>query len=140
MTYRPSTKIIKVVWFLTLLIAIAAAFAAYQYQFWWALLGLIVLYFPLRMQMRQLSTKLIIDAEHLVLEEGLLSKATRTLNIGKVQDVTVVQSISQRMLGVGDLRVETAGQGSAIIIHNFDSPRLIADQILKTAHSHPTGL
>ena len=35
-------------------------------------------------------------------EVGMLSKATRTIQLSKVQDVTVRQSLPQRIAGVGD--------------------------------------
>jgi hypothetical protein len=42
----------------------------------------------------------------------------------------VKQTIGQRLLGVGDLMLESAGEGGVMAISNVDNPRAIADQIL----------
>ena len=42
----------------------------------------------------------------------------------------VRQSFGQRILGVGDLMLESAGESGGMAIMNLDSPREIADQIL----------
>lgn len=136
--FRPSAKLVHTAYLLVLLLFVAVAGADYGMlgspSPWLLLIPIPFVLIPLRMHLRQLATKLTIDAEHLILEVGLLAKATRTLNIGKVQDVTVAQSIMQRILGIGDLRVETAGQGSAILAESFDKPKEIAALILRTAH------
>ena len=147
-TFRPSTKIVTAIYILVLIVIAASVWAWYAFAQdkspWFLLIPALLLIIPIRRHIATLSVKLIVDSEHLILEEGLLSKATRTLNIAKVQDVTVVQSLTQRMLNIGDMRVETAGQGSAIVAESFDNPRQIADLILRTAHQeaqqHGTGL
>jgi uncharacterized membrane protein YdbT with pleckstrin-like domain len=62
-------------------------------------------------------------------ESGLLSRTTRTILISKVQDVTVHQRIGQRIFGVGDVSIETAGEASRETIFNIDRPQEIADHI-----------
>ena len=65
-------------------------------------------------------------------ETGMLSKATRTIQLSKVQDVTVRQSLGQRIAGVGDLSIETAGESSRLTFPNIDGPQVIADRIIET--------
>ena len=67
-------------------------------------------------------------------ETGMLSKATRTIQLSKVQDVTVRQSVAQRMGGVGDLSIETAGETSRLTFPNIDGPQAIADKIIDESH------
>ena len=50
--------------------------------------------------------------------------------MAKIQDVTVNQTLGQRMLGVGDLVLEDSGQRGGMVIRNLDSPREIADAII----------
>ena len=80
-------------------------------------------------------TRIVIEDGKLCYETGLLSKSSRTMELRKVQDVRVDQRLGQRMLGMGDLTVETAGESSRISIHGIDSPRSIADKILELARS-----
>jgi hypothetical protein len=51
-----------------------------------------------------------------------------------VQDVTVRQSVAQRIYGIGDLTIETAGETSRLTFPNIDSPQQVADQIIDISH------
>jgi len=50
--------------------------------------------------------------------------------MSKVQDVRVDQRPFQRMFGVGDISIETAGETSRLTIPDVDRPQKIADEIL----------
>jgi uncharacterized membrane protein YdbT with pleckstrin-like domain len=67
-------------------------------------------------------------------ETGMLSKSTRTIQLSKVQDVTVRQSVGQRVAGVGDLTIETAGETSRLTFSNIDGPQEMADRIIDASH------
>jgi uncharacterized membrane protein YdbT with pleckstrin-like domain len=71
--------------------------------------------------------------DHLTLESGFLSRTRRTVDMAKIQDVTVRQTFGQRLLGVGDLILETAGESGRIGMANLDQPRIIADAIIEGA-------
>jgi uncharacterized membrane protein YdbT with pleckstrin-like domain len=62
-------------------------------------------------------------------ETGLLSRTTRTILVSRVQDVTVRQRLGQRLFGLGDLSIETAGEASRLTISQVDRPQEIADRI-----------
>ena len=53
--------------------------------------------------------------------------------MAKIQDVTVQQTFGQRLIGVGDVLLEDAGQSGAMGIHNLDRPREIADAIIHSS-------
>jgi uncharacterized membrane protein YdbT with pleckstrin-like domain len=74
-------------------------------------------------------TKMTILDDKLRYERGLLSRSTRTILISRVQDVTVHQRVGQRLFGLGDLSIETAGEASRETIVNIDRPKEIADHI-----------
>jgi uncharacterized membrane protein YdbT with pleckstrin-like domain len=134
-TFRPSTKIVRAVYFITLIAVAAGIWLCLAFfQPWAAVFPLLLLLIPLRMHIPLLAVRLTLDGEHLVLESGILSKTTRTLGLAKVQDVTVHQSMGQRILGLGDISVETAGEGSALTARSFDNPKSLATAILTAAH------
>ena len=56
------------------------------------------------------------------------------MEIKKVQDVRVDQSLGQRILGVGDISIETAGESSRLTMVSIDRPQAVADKILEAAH------
>ena len=60
--------------------------------------------------------------------------------MAKIQDVTVRQTFGQRLLGVGDLMLESAGESGAMSIENLDRPRELADAIIAgSKRSHGAG-
>jgi uncharacterized membrane protein YdbT with pleckstrin-like domain len=79
-------------------------------------------------------TTLTIEAGRLRFEQGVLSRSTRTMDLAKVQDVRVDQSLGQRILNLGNLTLETAGEAGILTMANIDRPRKIADAILVAAH------
>jgi uncharacterized membrane protein YdbT with pleckstrin-like domain len=79
--------------------------------------------------------KLEIFGDRLRFQSGFLSKTTRTMELAKVQDVRVDQTLGQRMIGVGDLSFETAGETSRIVMRSIDRPQLAADHILELARA-----
>jgi membrane protein YdbS with pleckstrin-like domain len=85
-----------------------------------------------RLIARQL-TKISIVGDRLRYETGFASKTTRTIQISKVQDVRVDQTPMQRMFGVGNISIETAGEASRLTIHDVDAPQTVADDILNRA-------
>ena len=70
---------------------------------------------------------------------GLFSKSTRTIELIKVQDIRVDRTIWQRMAGIGDLSIETAGSSSRIEIDSIDNPQEAADHIQELARSQRTN-
>lgn len=139
MQLRPSLKFIKLSY--TLCLVLAVAIAVYlvatgnkDQQMWWleVVPGFLVLLTAFRHIERRL-IKLEILGDRLRYESGFLSKSTRTVELVKVQDVRVDQTFGQRMVNIGDLSLETAGQGSGIVVRSIDSPQQAADHILTLA-------
>ena len=78
---------------------------------WIPWLPVLLLLWPVKRHLLNRLTKMTILDDKLRYERGLLSKTTRTILISRVQDVTVHQRIGQRIFGVGDVSIETAGGG-----------------------------
>lgn len=114
-------------------------------EYWWVcfLPPLIYLLWIALRHFRLTLTKLVINEDRIRLESGLLSKQMHAIDVSKVHDVRVEQSVRQRVLGVGDLTVETASQSSRIHISDIDKPQEIADRILqfskKALQQRPPG-
>jgi uncharacterized membrane protein YdbT with pleckstrin-like domain len=104
---------------------------------WVPAILLVALLPPVRMHLKRRLITLRFHDDHLTLETGFLSRTRRTVDMAKIQDVTVRQTLGQRLLGVGDLMLESAGESGAMGIANVDSPREIADQILASSKRSP---
>jgi uncharacterized membrane protein YdbT with pleckstrin-like domain len=98
-------------------------------QPWIPWLPVLLLLWPIKRHLLSRLTKMTILDDKLRYERGLFAKTTRTILISRVQDVTVHQSIAQRIFGVGNLSIETAGEASRETIFNIDRPQAIADHI-----------
>jgi uncharacterized membrane protein YdbT with pleckstrin-like domain len=65
-------------------------------------------------------------------DTGLIGRTTRNIPLRRIQDVTVVTSVMQRLFGFGDLVIDNASeQGGKLILKNINSPRQHADMMLK---------
>jgi membrane protein YdbS with pleckstrin-like domain len=147
MQLRPSLKFIKLSYVSCLVLAVAItvywlADPAHPDAPIWAPLAvpaILVLFTAIRHVQRRL-VKLVITGDRLRYESGLFSKTTRTMELVKVQDVRVDQTLGQRMVGIGDLSFETAGSGSRIVMYSIDRPQEAADHILALAHAQRGNL
>lgn len=142
---RPSTKFI-LAGFLAVLLLILAAVLVYASVLrpldqppWLPLATLLLLYVPLRSWIAQRTVKATISGDKLRVETGFFAKSTRIIQLSKIQDVRVNQSLSQRLFNVGDVAIETAGEASRLVLPHFDRPNLIAEEILAASTQH-TGL
>ena len=64
------------------------------------------------------------------LRAGVASRSTRNIQLSKIQDVRVDQGVGQRLFGVGNLAIETAGESSRLTLFNVDKPQELADEIM----------
>ena len=95
--------------------------------------ALLLLLWPASKHLHRQRIRCRLQGDQLRFEEGLISTSVKTLPVSRIQDVTVRRSVFQRIFGTGDLRIETAGQSSALEIHNIDNPQAAADRILSAA-------
>jgi len=142
-------KFIRAGYALTLLLIIAATAVHYLYivkdhptmQPWLPIASLLLLLWPIKHHIQRQMVKLTITGDKLRYEVGLFSKSTRLIQLPKVQDVRVIQSMGQRMLGVGDIALETAGEYSRLTVENLDRPQQLAEQLTDlSSHPSATGL
>jgi uncharacterized membrane protein YdbT with pleckstrin-like domain len=102
---------------------------------WVMILPPLLLLWPLAGWIKRSMRKATIAGDRLRYETGFASKVTRTIQLSKVQDVRVAQSLKQRMFGVGNISIETAGEASRLTLDNVDNPHALADEIMNRAHN-----
>ena len=68
------------------------------------------------------STKLSITNRDILLEKGLLSKERREVAIEKVRTVNIKQTFLNRILGVGEISIFTAGDLPEIVVPGMPDP------------------
>jgi uncharacterized membrane protein YdbT with pleckstrin-like domain len=64
------------------------------------------------------------------ISEGFFSQHTRNIPLRHIQDVTVSESFKERLIGIGDMVIDSAAVTGKIAINNIKNPRYYADLIL----------
>ncbi len=145
---RPTLKFIKLGYAVVVLLIVGCAILYFtlippenewRSRPWVLAIPALLLIWPIRRHVARQFTKATIAGDRLRYEVGALGKTTRNISLPKVQDARVDQSMMQRMFGVGDLAIETAGEASRLTIRNVDSPQTVADEILAASHNTAGG-
>jgi len=101
---------------------------------WWisVLFGLSMLLIPAFYHFRQKLVRYSLTDAKIEIDEGLISRTTRNVPLHTIQDVTVSATVTQRMLGFGNLIIENANENDGkIILKNINSPKKYADVLLQ---------
>ena len=138
MTIRPSTKMLVVAAVLETILVLAVAFVALTYDTrLWVLLAIpliLSVMSAVRFAKKRANVIYVTDGK-LRYEAGIASKTTRTLELEKIQDVRVDQTLGQRMLGLGSITIVTASETGSLTLDEIDGPQQAADGILNLARA-----
>ncbi|MFN0169333.1 MAG: PH domain-containing protein [Bryobacteraceae bacterium] len=138
---RPSLKFVWVGYLVAALFVVGVAAGSAQVApdagLWPVAAAALAFLIPAQKHIRRLSTVATLEGDKLRYESGLLSRSTRTLPLGKIQDIRVDQTLGQRVVGLGSVTIVTAGDSGGIVMEGIDSPRRIADAILDAAGRQP---
>ncbi|HEX8179795.1 MAG TPA: PH domain-containing protein [Pyrinomonadaceae bacterium] len=94
--------------------------------------ALLLLLIPAWKHLKRNALKYTLTDAKIEIDEGLLSRRTRNIPLRNIQDVTVAASLTQRLLGFGDLIIDNASElGGTTVMHNIPKPRRHADLILR---------
>ncbi len=138
LTIRPTLKFIKAgavlaaIVFLGLEICYLTMWKA-SLPSWFPIVPPLILLWPASRWLRRQYMKVVISGDRLRYEVGAASKTTRNIQLNKLQDARVDQTMTQRMFNVGNLSIETAGEASRLTIANVDDPQALADEIMNRA-------
>ncbi|MGI9167662.1 MAG: PH domain-containing protein [Pyrinomonadaceae bacterium] len=94
--------------------------------------ALALLLIPAYFHIRRNMVRYTLTDSKIEIDTGLIARTTRSIPLSKIQDVTVLASIPQRILGFGDLIVDNASEeGATTVLHNISKPRHYADLLLR---------
>jgi uncharacterized membrane protein YdbT with pleckstrin-like domain len=133
---RPSSKLLKPVYTLSfVLIAVAYGYNNNRTERmeWLVIPPILLLIWTLWRHLKLRFTSLTVAGKKLRYETGMLSRSSRTMELAKVQDVRVDQTFFQRLLGLGNLTIESAGEAGRLTIGNIDRPDAVGEYILEAA-------
>lgn len=114
-------------------VATASAFAWAIVPIWLAVgLGLLLFLIPAYYHLRQKMVQYTLTETKLEIDEGFISRTTRSVPLRRIQDVTVSASVFQRLLGFGNLTIDNASDdGGKIVLANINDPKGHADALLR---------
>jgi len=140
MKVRQSLKGVKIAYALVAVLAVVAYWLRASYApdipLWAPVLApAALLLLTVIRHLRRRTTSLDVQGDRLRYEAGLFSKTSRIMELSKVQDVRFDQTFGQRIIGTGDLSVETAGETSRIEMDSIDRPREVAEHILELSRA-----
>ncbi|MEO6051620.1 MAG: PH domain-containing protein [Pyrinomonadaceae bacterium] len=96
------------------------------------LTGLLLLLIPAYYHFRLKTVRYTLTDSQLEIDEGFISRHTRSIPIRRIQDVTVSSGVVQRLLGFGDLSIDNASEdGGKVVLKNINTPKFYADILLR---------
>ncbi len=140
-TIRPTLMFVKIGYAATVaaafvLVALILQIAIY-FNFnipWWfsIFVGLLLLLVPAFYHLKRNVVRYTLTDSKIEIDEGFISQKTRNIPLRTIQDVMVSSTITQRMLGFGNLIIENANESSGkTVLKNINSPKKYADILLK---------
>ncbi len=96
-------------------------------------IGLLVAFFFLAVLpvLRWHYTNFVLTSDRLITRSGIVAKNSKEIPLERINDVTFNQSVLERMLGAGDLLVESAGERGQTRISNVRNPEQVQLRIYK---------
>ena len=84
----------------------------------WLLIGFFIFF---SMIIEKWTTERALTSRRLIVKVGLISRSTEEISCNRIEEVNLEQSIFQRILGCGNIKVTGVGSGE-IILKNIDNP------------------
>ena len=132
---RPTLLFIKIGYGLAALgaILLIVILASVNSPWWVALpLALALLLIPAFYHIKRNTVQYTLTNHKMEIDEGFIARTTRNLPLRNIQDVTVSASVTQRLLGYGDIVIDNASElGGSTVLHNIHNPRHYADMLLR---------
>ncbi len=116
------------------LAALTSVFLSSVISVWLSVfIGLMLFLIPAFYHFKQKMVSYTLTESKLEIDEGFISRTTRSVPIRRIQDVTVSASVPQRMLGFGNLTIDNASDdgGGKVVMRNINTPKFYADVLLR---------
>jgi uncharacterized membrane protein YdbT with pleckstrin-like domain len=94
----------------------------------WAALAvgvLILLWYPLRAVVAWATSNFAVTSDRVIHREGFIAKQTMEIPLEAINDVRFQQSIFERMVGAGDLIIQSASEFGRNVFANVRSPEFV---------------
>jgi membrane protein YdbS with pleckstrin-like domain len=97
-----------------------------------ALIGAAILFIrPIFRHMRLRRTIYTLTATKLEIRTGILSKDAKNIPLRHIDNVEVSETLKERLIGVGDVLIDSAALDTKMVLNNIKNPRKYADMIME---------
>jgi uncharacterized membrane protein YdbT with pleckstrin-like domain len=100
-----------------------------------ALLGLWLIVVWIRWNSRSFT----ITDRRVILDTGVMSRASKVIALDRVQDISTNQSVLGRMFGYGRIEIDSAGASGAEVLSALPQPQRFRDEVFSRAEKLRTG-
>ena len=69
-----------------------------------------------------LTTEFVLTTDRLVTRRGVFSRDSREIPLDRINDLSCHQSLFERVIGAGDLMIESGGERGQEVFSNFGNP------------------
>ena len=114
---------------LTIFVAAIGAASAFPIAALVLVLGA-VLWLSVRL-LRWTTTNFVVTTDRLIFRTGVLSKHGREIPLERVNDITVHASLFERMIGAGDLVIESAGERGQQMFTDIPHPMQVQNEVYR---------
>lgn len=107
-------------------------------QIGWIVIAVVVVFIVLILvaQVRRIQTTYSITNRRLTIETGLLSRELHQTRLERVQNVNATQSLAQRIVKIGTVQFDTAGEAEfEFAFHGVRDPRTIVRTVDRALHA-----
>lgn len=80
---------------------------------------------------RRQTTEFVVTTHRLVYRSGLMAKRGKEIPLERINDISFNQSVFERMIGTGDLAIESAGAQSRETFSDIPKPSQVQNEIYK---------
>jgi uncharacterized membrane protein YdbT with pleckstrin-like domain len=85
-------------------------------------------------------TTYMLTDRRILLSRGVLSRVSESINLDRIQDTAIRQSLMGRILRAGDVEIESAGENAGTqLLHLIKDPQGFSDTLQLTVEAHRTG-
>src|SRR5919197_1231765 len=92
---------------------------------------LVLVIFGLPTYLRWVTTHFVLTTDRLIFRSGVLAKLSREIPLERLNDVTFTQSLWERLIGAGDLLIESAGERGQSVFQNVPHPEAVQLEIYR---------
>ncbi|MEA2024131.1 MAG: PH domain-containing protein [Actinomycetota bacterium] len=136
--------IIPIGWFILSVVIVLLAFSWFDWPWLrWAVVVVVVggaIWFVVRPIVSWATTRYVLTTERLITRRGLVAKSGVEIPLERITNVNFSQSVFERMLGAGDLLVESAGTGGQSRFSNIPHPDDFASLLYKVREERSVSL